>query len=312
VNPRCEYLMSERPLRWGRERQERLQPIEHLLKQARYARKNAEFPFQPHDRLKAKKAKRGKGKKKNSASTILFDARRRRGEERQSTAAYDPHVARDEERLRVGWKERHPLPRALLLLVLRVHPRPVFAQFRHAPQGLRMVYEGLTESLGQRRISDVFKSRSVSAGNLGGTCSFCVPSCVGPIPPLVITKSYFRTMRLLASMLQHGKDAGPSAHGEKEINIYADFEGRTSHPLHRVSPRLASYNNSGPVSHRFTAGTKACAQCRHIQFNPILEAVAREIVRVTIECLPIQNFVSLPVGGGGPNFSEFAREMSTG
>jgi hypothetical protein len=84
VNPRCEYLMSERPLRWGRERQERLQPIEHLLKQARYARKNAEFPFQPHDRLKQKK--RGKGAKrargKNSSSTILFDARRRRGKER--------------------------------------------------------------------------------------------------------------------------------------------------------------------------------------------------------------------------------------
>jgi len=32
--------------------------------------------------------------------------------------------------------------------------------------------------------------------------SVCVPSCVGPIPPLVITKSYFRTKRLLASILQ--------------------------------------------------------------------------------------------------------------
>ena len=29
-----------------------------------------------------------------------------------------------------------------------------------------------------------------------------VPSCVGPIPPLVMTKSYVRTMRLLASTLR--------------------------------------------------------------------------------------------------------------
>lgn len=69
--------------------------------------------------------------------------------------AYDPHVPGDEERLRVGREKCHPLPRSSLLLILRVYPRPVFAQFGHASESLRVVHEGLVEGLCQRRISDV-------------------------------------------------------------------------------------------------------------------------------------------------------------
>jgi hypothetical protein len=47
------------------------------------------------------------------------------------------------------------LPRSSLLLILRVYPRPVFAQFGHASESLRVVHEGLVEGLCQRRISDV-------------------------------------------------------------------------------------------------------------------------------------------------------------
>jgi len=118
--------MSKGPFRRGRQRQERLQPIEHLLEQARYTRKDAEFPFQPHDR--------------------------------------DPHVPSNEECLRVGREKCHPLPRASLLLILRVYPRPVFAQLGHASESLRVMHEGLVEGFCQRRISDVCGSVVRSRG----------------------------------------------------------------------------------------------------------------------------------------------------
>lgn len=70
--------------------------------------------------------------------------------------AYDPHVPGNEERLCVGREKCHPLPRAPLFLVLRVYPRPVFAQLGHAPESLGVVHEGLVEGLCQRRISDVW------------------------------------------------------------------------------------------------------------------------------------------------------------
>jgi hypothetical protein len=67
--------MSEGSFRRGRQRQERLQPIEHLLEQARYTWKDAEFPFQPHDRL-IRERKRSPSKKKNP----LFESLDRKGE----------------------------------------------------------------------------------------------------------------------------------------------------------------------------------------------------------------------------------------
>ena len=39
-------------------------------------------------------------------------------------------------------------------------------------------------------------------GSLDTVGADSIPSCVGPIPPVVITKSYFCTIRLLASMLR--------------------------------------------------------------------------------------------------------------
>jgi len=69
--------------------------------------------------------------------------------------AYDPDVLGNEERLCVSREERHPLPRTLLLLILRVYPRPVFGQFGHALERLRVMHKGLVEGLCQGRISDV-------------------------------------------------------------------------------------------------------------------------------------------------------------
>ena len=68
---------------------------------------------------------------------------------------YNPNVPRNEEQFCVSWKERHPLARTLLLLVLRVHPRSVFHRFDHTPERLRMVHKWLVESLCQRCIRDI-------------------------------------------------------------------------------------------------------------------------------------------------------------
>ena len=78
--------------------------------------------------------------------------------------AYNPDVPRNEEQLCVSRKKCHSIPRTLLLLILSVHPRPVFEQFGHTPESLRMVYKRLVESLCQRRIRDVCENTSVSEG----------------------------------------------------------------------------------------------------------------------------------------------------
>ena len=158
--------MSERPFRRGRQWQERLQSVQHLLKQARYAWKDAELPFQPHHRLIS-------GGAKSLVKRKMKD----------QMVAYDPDVFRDEERLCVGGEERHPLPRAALFLVLGVYPRPVFAGLGHAAERLRVMHEGPVECLGQRRIRDVCGERAAQrvVGERAGSEEMrhgwlCIPS----------------------------------------------------------------------------------------------------------------------------------------
>ena len=81
-----------------------------------------------------------------------------RRKKRQLIKSHHPNVARDEKRFCVGREERHPLPRASLFLVLGVDPRPLFAHLGHTTKGLRVVYKGLVESLGQGRIGDVCRA----------------------------------------------------------------------------------------------------------------------------------------------------------
>ena len=98
---------------------------------------------------------------------------------KDQTVAYDPDVPRDEERLRVGGEERHPLPRALLLLVLCVYPpRPVFAGLGHAAERLRVMYEGLVESPGQRCIRNVCRENAQHSAWSGNEPEMKVASCL--------------------------------------------------------------------------------------------------------------------------------------
>src|ERR1700677_2611645 len=107
-----------------------------------------------------------------------------------------------------------------------------------------MVYKWLVESLGQGCISDVCREYrhtelygQFRPGNYG---AIGIPSCVGPIPPVVITKSYFCTIRLLASMLRCLLLSKWKRRGSAE---------RTFRPLRPVSPQYASCH-AHPVSER--------------------------------------------------------------
>jgi hypothetical protein len=144
----------------------------------------------------------------------------------------------------------------------------------------------------------------MSAKNHGP--SVCVPSCVGPIPPLVITKSYFRTKRLLASILQstyattslrqrssphveRGGSGGVAGKAKKTWDVhFALFVGYhlNSFPANKKKKTRNSLQPLQDTKRRASA-------VFHVQFDPVLKAIPREIVRISIESLPVQNLVSL-------------------
>lgn len=101
---------------------------------------------------------------------------------------HDPDVRRDVEHLGARGEERHALARGALLLVLLREVWPVLDHLGHAPQCLLVVLERLVERLRERRVGDVC-GRSMRYGQRREQEQDGVPSCVGPMPPELITKS---------------------------------------------------------------------------------------------------------------------------
>jgi hypothetical protein len=100
-------------------------------------------------------------------------------------------------------------------------------------------------------------SRSGNYGAVG------IPSCVGPIPPVVITKSYFCTMRLLASILRllllSSRSAGESGR-------------RTFRPPRPVLPQCASCQ-CHPVSEKGDNDISRTIQC-HSRSNNVQSSLS--------------------------------------
>jgi hypothetical protein len=157
-----------------------------------------------------------------------------------------------------------------------------------------VMFKRLIKSRGQRSIRDICGRRERTMGNKNKVVISKVPqlsgrlrnlpSCVGPIPPLVITKSYFWIMRLLASTLCMPDVSSLLFSGGEGTEL-----GRTFHVLHLESPRFASCHDChAPVPPE----TESKNAGYYVQIDTIFKAVAREIIRVAFKRLAVQNLVS--------------------
>ena len=116
----------------------------------------------------------------------------------QIEETHHPDIGRDVEHLGACREERHPLTGLALLVRLVRDVRPVLDHLVHPPQRLRMVLERLVERLRERLVCDVCRSGRDAPSPISTVYAHtrrtsrrapCSPSCVGPIPPDVITKS---------------------------------------------------------------------------------------------------------------------------
>lgn len=104
----------------------------------------------------------------------------------------DSQLLTNEQHLGTHREQRHPQARRLLLLCLISEIVPPFRERLHAPDRLVVVRQLRIERFRDGRVRDICgrlgKLRIARSAVLGAGWED-VPSCVGPIPPEVITRS---------------------------------------------------------------------------------------------------------------------------
>jgi len=105
-----------------------------------------------------------------------------------------------------------------------------------------------------------------------------LPSCVGPIPPDVMMKSYFWTIVRAASTLHTHKP-----------RFYCTEQVPTYHPPSQEPPLCVFWCT------RLSRHAQDRSDHCNLQVYPILEAVSSKVIRVTVKRLPVQDLVAARV-----------------
>lgn len=131
---------------------------------------------------------------------------------------HHPDVLRNKQNLSLRWEESHPFSCSPLFFRLRRNPGPVPTHLEHTMKRLFVMFQRLIERLCKRLIRDIW---ALGQHTIQFHCTMLclkVPSCVGPMPPLVITKSYRWTMRLLASTLRTSMEHQVNHGGQQSLS----------------------------------------------------------------------------------------------